>query len=152
MALPKKYDIKPYAFGFQKNSPFLPLFDFHLKKLQEKGAIDKILKEYGSKPQICPDYNGLPLGFDTCVSAFLVLIFGMAFGAFLFVLEWIAKCFQHVAELEEPTQDFVEEVSEEDKKQTIKIRKLQMKIDLLRMRKSQILRQIDEANSRLIQS
>ena len=151
MALPKKYDLKPYAFGFQKNSPFLPLFDFHLKKLQEKGTIDKILKEYESRPQICPDYNGLPLGFDTCISAFLVLAAGMAFGSLFFLLEWIAKCFQHVAEIEESHGDFIEEVSEEEKEK-VKIRKLQMKIDLLRMRKSQILQQIEQANSRLIQS
>ena len=35
--IPAKYDFKPYAYGFQKDSPYLGLFNHYLKELREKG-------------------------------------------------------------------------------------------------------------------
>ena len=88
IALPLKYDFKPYAYGFQKDSPYLPLFNHYIKGMQERGAILKILENYVSQPQVCPDYTGKPLGFDSCGAAFLVFLSGPIIGLILFIIEF----------------------------------------------------------------
>ena len=88
IALPLKYDFKPYAYGFQKDSPYLPLFNHYIKGMQERGAILKILENYVSQPQVCPDYTGKPLGFDSCGAAFLVFLIGPVIGIILFIVEF----------------------------------------------------------------
>jgi hypothetical protein len=62
--IPGKYDFKPYSFGFQKNSPYLGLFDFYLNQLKEKGTMQQIIQEYVAKTPECPDYSGNPLGMS----------------------------------------------------------------------------------------
>ena len=57
IAIPEQYDFKPRAYGFQKDSPLLPLFNFYLREMREKGSLKKILDQYESRPQICPDYR-----------------------------------------------------------------------------------------------
>jgi hypothetical protein len=37
IATPAKYDFKPYAYGFQKNSPYLGVFNHVLKEMRETG-------------------------------------------------------------------------------------------------------------------
>ena len=74
IAIPAKYDFKPYAYGFQKDSPYLGIFNHYLKDMREKGSLNQILKKYEAAPQVCPDSSGLPLGFDSCFTAFLLLI------------------------------------------------------------------------------
>ena len=37
IVIPAKYDFKPYAYGFQKDSPYLGLFNHYLKEMREKG-------------------------------------------------------------------------------------------------------------------
>ena len=59
--------------------------------MQEKGAMKKILDKYQAPPQICPDSSGLPLGFDSCFTAFLSLIGGMAIGLTCFLIECGSK-------------------------------------------------------------
>ena len=61
IAIPAKYDFKPYAYGFQKDSPFLGVFNHYLKELREKGSLKQILKKYDSGAQVCPDMSGQPL-------------------------------------------------------------------------------------------
>ena len=36
LVTPGKYDFKPYAYGFQKDSPFLPLFDYYLNQMKSE--------------------------------------------------------------------------------------------------------------------
>ena len=55
IATPMQGDRKPSAFGFQKDSPYLDLFNFYLKEMQEKGAIGEILKDI--MPQNCRNYS-----------------------------------------------------------------------------------------------
>ena len=74
--IPAKYDFKPYAYGFQKDSPYLGLFKHYLKELREKGVLEQILIKYESGAQFCPDESGKPLGFESCFTAFLVLLLG----------------------------------------------------------------------------
>ncbi len=71
VAIPPRYDVQPYAFGFRKNSPFLGVFNYYLKAMAEKGDMDQILNQYVSQPQVCPDYSGQAIGMDNCVFAFL---------------------------------------------------------------------------------
>jgi hypothetical protein len=76
MAIPGKYDFKPYAYSFQKNSPYLELFNFMLKEMKEKGTYDKIAVQNEPLPQYCPDTSGDPLGFDSCITVFLIILVG----------------------------------------------------------------------------
>ena len=90
IAIPAKYDFKPYAYGLQKDSPFLAIFNHYLRELREKGALKQILKKYESGAQSCPDMSGLPLGFDSCFTAFLALFGGLVLGLITMVLEMVS--------------------------------------------------------------
>jgi hypothetical protein len=93
IAIPTKYDFKPYAYGFQKDSPYLDLFNFYIKELREKGVLKQILKKHESQSQICPDYSGKSLGFGSCFTAFVILIAGLCLGLCLFTFETCAHYF-----------------------------------------------------------
>ena len=92
-AIRAKYDIKPLAFGFQQDSPYLNLFNYYLKEMKENGALDQILKKYESGPQICEDYSGKPLGVGSVSLAFAILIFAFILAMILFILEFVASFF-----------------------------------------------------------
>ena len=68
MAIPAKIAKIPLAFGFQKDSPSLPLFNFHLKKMIEKGSFEKHYRQFQPQPQVCPDGAGKPLGFNSTIT------------------------------------------------------------------------------------
>ena len=53
--------------------------------MREKGSLKQILEKYSAGPQICPDASGLPLGFDSCFTAFLILIGGFFIGFILLI-------------------------------------------------------------------
>ena len=93
MATRGKYDFKPYAFGFQKDSPFLPLFDYYLNEMKEKGSLKQIQVKYEPPPQICPDYSGKSLGFGSVFAGFGVLFFGVGIAMTLFGIEKITQAF-----------------------------------------------------------
>ena len=91
VAAPAKYDFKPYAYGFQKDSPYLGLFNHYIKELGEKGALKQILNKYETGTQVCPDESGKPLGFESVFTAFLALLSGFLMGLVLFVVENIPR-------------------------------------------------------------
>ena len=91
IAIPAKYDFKPYAYGFQKDSPYLGLFNHYLKEMREKGALKQILNKYESGAQVCPDESGKPLGFESVFTAFLALLSGLALGLVIYGLEHLQK-------------------------------------------------------------
>ena len=93
VATPEKYDFKPYAYGFQKDSPFLPLFNYYLNEMKEKGILKQIQDKYEPSPQICPDYSGKSLGVGSVFVAFCVLFFGVGIAVILFGLEKLTKSF-----------------------------------------------------------
>ena len=84
IAIPGKYDVKPYAYGFQKDSPYLGPFNFYLKQLRERGTTKKILENYETRSQVCPDYSGRALGFDNCFTGNLT--FALRKGRYVAVL------------------------------------------------------------------
>ena len=87
-AIKAKYDVKPLAFGFQKDSPFAGLFNYHLKEMRETGALDQIMKKYESGPQVCEDYSGKPLGVGSVSAAFAIIILAMLLVLVIFGLEF----------------------------------------------------------------
>ena len=91
IAIPARYDYKPYAYGFQKDSPYLPIFNHYIKAMQEKGSLDQILEKYAPATQFCPDLTGKALGFNSCISAFLVLVGGAAIGLILLAIELCSR-------------------------------------------------------------
>ena len=66
IAIPQKYDFKPYGFGFQSNSPYIGPFNFFIKQMIEKGSMKNIVEKHQNKPQVCPDFSGKPMGFNNC--------------------------------------------------------------------------------------
>ena len=93
MATPGKYNFKPVAYGFQKDSPFLPLFNYNLNKMKERGSLKQIQVKYEPPPQICPDYSGKSLGVNSVFSAFGVLFSGVGIALILFGLEKLTQSF-----------------------------------------------------------
>ena len=93
MATPGKYKFKPVAYGFQKDSPFLPLFNYNLNKMRERGSLKQIKVKYEPPPQICPDYSGKSLGVNSVFSAFGVLFSGVGIALILFGLEKLTQSF-----------------------------------------------------------
>ena len=77
--------LRPYAWAFQKHSPYLDCFNFYLQEFKEKGAWDAIKSKYESRPQVCPNMSGMPIEFSSCFTAFLALIGGI-FIAFIIML------------------------------------------------------------------
>ena len=59
------------AWGFQKHSPYLQLFNYHLKRLEEQGSFKKFWLKNQPQTQVCPDGAGKPIGFESCLTAFL---------------------------------------------------------------------------------
>ena len=72
IVLAKKYDVKPYTMGFQKDSPYLGLFNYQFKKMKERGVLKETLAKNTPK-QVCPDMNGKPLGINSSFTAFIWL-------------------------------------------------------------------------------
>ena len=93
IAIPGKYNFKPFAFGFQKDSPYQGLFDFYVKEMIEKGITKQILDRYQTADQVCPDLSGSSLGFESCFPAFLALIIGMILGLLFISVEIVANFF-----------------------------------------------------------
>ena len=93
VATPGKYNFKPVAYGFQKDSPFLPLFDYYLNEMREKGSLKQIQVKYEPPPQICPDYSGKALGVSSAFSAFGLLFSGVGISLILFGLEKLTQSF-----------------------------------------------------------
>ena len=91
IATPGKYDFKPYAYGFQKGSPYLFLFNHFIQEMRERGTMGAIIAKYETNSQVCPDFSGKPLGISTCIGAFIVLSLGMLAGWSLFMIEHLAK-------------------------------------------------------------
>ena len=94
--VPEKYDVKPWAYSFQKYSPYLEIFNHYMKLMEEKGTSHQILKKYESESQVCPDKSGSPIGFDSCCIAFLLLCGGLIIGGILLATEiLISKIFRY---------------------------------------------------------
>ena len=52
VAVPAKYDFKPYGWGFQKGSPYVEIFNYYLDEMKEKGSLKQIFVKYDPPPQV----------------------------------------------------------------------------------------------------
>ena len=91
LALPEKYQFQPFGFAFQKDSPYLDIFNFYINNLRESGALIRIFKDVEPAPQNCPKMEGTALGFNNCFGAFLVMIVGVGTGILLLIAESFVK-------------------------------------------------------------
>ena len=93
IALPRKYEAKPYGFAFQTNSPYLQLFNYYINRLRENGILERASKAFEPEPQECPDIRGKALGFENCSGAFLVMMIGFGIAILTLGIETaIKKC------------------------------------------------------------
>lgn len=76
IALPKRYGIAQMGYVIPKNSSFTPAFTFFINQLIESGTVDRIKEIYKGEDQVCPTYQGKPLGIRKCFSLFGILSFG----------------------------------------------------------------------------
>ena len=74
IALGEKTGFKDVAYAFQKDSPYLEIFNYFIRELREKGAKKQILEKYKGRGQVCPDMSGQPLEINTSFSAFILLL------------------------------------------------------------------------------
>ena len=59
MTIPGKYGLKPFAIGYQKDSPYAEMFDYHIEQMRLSGVLDKIKTNYSPLPQQCPDLRSV---------------------------------------------------------------------------------------------
>lgn len=90
-----KYFHQPYAWPFQKHSPYLDIFNFFIKETIEKGQWNAIINKYKVQPQVCPDMSGQPIEFSNCFTAFLALIFGLLAALIILLLEFLVRPHDH---------------------------------------------------------
>lgn len=88
-----KYFTRPYAWPFPKFSPYLPIFNFYISELIEKGQWNAIINKYTAQPQVCPDMSGMPIEFANCFTAFLILVGGGILAVVLIFTEFAIKPF-----------------------------------------------------------
>ena len=87
MEVPYEFAATKTGFSLQKSSPYLPLFNHHIIRLQEKGILDRIIKKYTPQPRDCGTSSANAIGYESCFSAFLPLIFGYLFGILILIFE-----------------------------------------------------------------
>ena len=85
--LPAKFEFIQVAYAFQKYSPYLKLFNYYLKKLEEGGTFYNLKNKYNRLPRVCSSDGGKPIGFSNTITAFIAFLIGMALGASLLILE-----------------------------------------------------------------
>ena len=66
----------------------MPLFNFHIKKMIEKGSFGKHNRQFHPKPQVCPDSSGQPLGFNSTLVGFLAYIACVISGLIILIIEY----------------------------------------------------------------
>ena len=85
--VPSKFNIVQYAYALQKDSPYLPIFNYYLKLLDQQGTFHKLKKKYQLLPQNCQGTGGRAIGFESTLTAFLAFILGLILGMALLLME-----------------------------------------------------------------
>ena len=76
IALPKKYVITQMGYTIPKNSSFTAAFTYFINQFIESGTVERFKKIYKAEDQVCPTYEGKPVGIEKCFSLFGILSFG----------------------------------------------------------------------------
>ena len=85
--VPEKFNLYQYTFAFQKDSQYLPIFNYYLKLLDQQGTFHKLYNKYQVLPQNCQGSGWNAIGFENTLTAFLAFILGMIFGMVLLIIE-----------------------------------------------------------------
>ena len=105
--LPEKFEFIQVAYAFQKYSPYLKLFNYYLKKLEEGGTFHNLKNKYNRLPQVCSSDGGGPIGFSNTITAFIAFLIGLALGASLLILELLYH--KYKSSTREVTAPFVQD-------------------------------------------
>ena len=84
------------AFALQQDSEYRELFNYNLKKFDEKGILDKLIEVYMPKhhtPQTIME--AIPLGYDVVLFPSLVMLMGIACSLLLVIVEKIGRCVKY---------------------------------------------------------
>ena len=57
--------------------------------MTEEGSLNRIVNSYAPAPQICPDNTGKPLGYESLIFVFLVMISGIGLVFVILMVEWM---------------------------------------------------------------
>lgn len=87
MALPQKYQKTNIGMALPKDSPYHGMINHYVLIMIESGMINKLLDNTKPPEQECDYEVGSPLGFNNCITPFLVLIGGIGLGLILLFLE-----------------------------------------------------------------
>ena len=82
-----QYMKKSIAWAFPKKSPFLNIFNLNFQKFKARGIWIGIKNRYKNLPQECPDLRGNSIDFDSCFTAFLILLIGFSFSFLIILIE-----------------------------------------------------------------
>ena len=86
-----QYMKKSIAWAFPKRSPFLNIFNLNFQKFKARGIWGGIKNRYKNLPQECPDLSGNSIDFDSCFTAFLILLIGFSFSFLIILIEFQKK-------------------------------------------------------------
>ena len=121
MEVPYEFATTKTGFSLQKNSPYLQLFDYYIIRLQERGILQRIIKKYTPQPRDCSTSSAKAIGYESCFSAFLPLLFGYLFGILILIIEnyWKKRKYQSeysrkiaITEFKQLVQDYKLKVAE----------------------------------------
>ena len=76
IALPRKYGHSQMGYTIPKNSSFTSSFTYFITQMIESGTVDRFKSIYELEPQVCPTYEGQPVGIEKCFSLFGILCIG----------------------------------------------------------------------------
>ena len=76
LAMPRKYGLSQEAFVISKNSSLTPPFTYFLKQFIENGFVARMKQLYKQEEQVCPSYQGKPLGLQKCITLFGIISLG----------------------------------------------------------------------------
>eukprot|EP00095_Tigriopus_kingsejongensis_P000205 maker-scaffold41_size498431-snap-gene-3.27 protein:Tk00205 transcript:maker-scaffold41_size498431-snap-gene-3.27-mRNA-1 annotation:"hypothetical protein L798_01404" len=103
--IPQTYLRMPMGFGFQKNSPYLEIFNHEIAKMKENGVFARILEKFDLLPLDCLPKPGRALGMANLASAYSIYILGLTLSVAILILELIFTAWS-VIDLD-PTRQFV---------------------------------------------
>ena len=74
--VPKRYGNYPTGFTIPKNSSIKPMFRYYVKRFLQSGSVDRIKSVYEKTfgGQVCPNYEGKPVGIYKFFSLFGMLM------------------------------------------------------------------------------
>ena len=76
VALPRKYGFTQMGQTIPKNSSFTSAFTYYINQFKESGTVDRLKEIYKLEDQVCPTYEGQPIGIQKCFFLFGILSIG----------------------------------------------------------------------------